>query len=393
MQQFKEIQSETFSASTPYNREFQGKVFNALSVKLSGTVAASVSPAEAIVTDPQLKLLQNYELTQGETPLISAGADKLYWLGAMIEGEPGRYVAPGTFTTAESFAGAFTLDFNKLLGPAGMVDARGTKVFTRGTFNTIASYVDSGGAGVMSAISATLRQNVRTTDRVPKEGAVGFIQPKIYQVDVDMSASSTNIQHTVRFEEDLFVPIIMVQAFDSSANTTLHGSRSNGLIKNLRVDLQAGDLNGEIFRKSWGMALEDTWKGSAFGGAHFESADIGVPYVHKPNGVIAIPLVDDQNPDSRIANGARLFRRGDSLTFTFDTSSTVEGEFTGVTAASGDLAHIVVAGGKPRTTSPGTDISAVNEAPGAATSVRSNIARAQRAGVLSSRRVRRLSGN
>lgn len=343
MQETKQIQAIPYQASQPFNREFQGRVLGSLSFAFSNVITTGAAGLASFFTDPMWKLLGTLDVVQNETSLIRAPAQALYWLSALLDSEPGPYSSPtiGASTTGLQFGG-FALDFQKMVGPLGMIDARFSKLFVRGTFQPVTAVSNT--ANAVASIAGTLRPSGRTTDRVPDVAAdAAYLRPNFYTLDVDISVSSSNLIQTVRFEQDMILPGIMLLVKDDSAGGSTvqvdpQASRVNGLLKAVKVDLQSQDYNGEILRATWQELRNASWRGTAYSNA------TGQPLGVKPDGVVWLPFIDERN---RPFNGAMMFRRGDALTFTFDTSGTAEEPFTNVAPAANDLLTLLIPGFAP----------------------------------------------
>lgn len=347
MQEIKRLQDASFTAGQDWSREFQGRVLNALGVKFSASLTADGTGVTTVFTDPIGQLFGVFELVQNETPLIRLPADVLYWLCSYVNGEPGHKNEPASISAAGSDVANFHafLDFGAMVGPLAMVDARMDKIFTRSRFGAVTAY----SANVASA-TGTVRQHVRTSDRLPRGGGegIGYLRPQFWWIDVDLSGGGDNIEATIRFEQDLYLPFLLAVVSDASAggttaNANPQAARVNGLVKQISCDVQSRETNGEVFRASWGEMIGQTWKRSGWGGSQSAASAVTMdradPLTQKPDGVAAIPFIEEGN--TRV-NGAKLFKRGDAIIVRVATALTVEQEFTGVTAASGDKLRLAI---------------------------------------------------
>lgn len=347
MQEIKEIQSQAYAAGQPWTREFQGRVFNQIVVKGGFNLLTGATALANVFTDPAAKLFGSYEIIQDETPLLTLTMQQFFWLCAIVNGEPGMLrqpdeIAAATADVAELYG---VLDLVKLCGPFAMIDARSSKVFTRGVFGAAAAYSD---VANWTTPTGTVRQSVRTTARVPqaREG-FAYLRPQIFRQDQDIGSVAGDLPYTIRFEQDVYLPGIMLITNDVSLGGTTSNddaelARSDEIVRSIRVEAQTRELNGEIYRSSWGLARAQTWASSAFAGrdvSDISGDNRSDPLCKKPHGVVWIPTVDERN--SR-ANGAALFRRGDALTFHIDTLSTVENEYGTGAAGAGDILHYCV---------------------------------------------------
>lgn len=352
MQELKRLQDASFVSGQDWSREFQGRVINMVDVGFSATLTADGTGVTTSFTDPIGQLLGTWELLQNETPLIRLPGDLLYWLATYVAGEPFPINMPGTIAAAGSDVAHMraVLDFGAMVGPLAMIDARQDKIFARSRFGAVTSY----SANVASA-TGTVRHVVRTTDRLPRGGGegIGYLRPNFWFIDVDLSNGGDNIEATIRFEQDLYVPFLLAVVSDASAggtsaNADPQAARANGLVKQISLDLQSRETNGEVLRASFGQLLAQTWKRSGWGGTMAAAGSLTMdradPLVQKPNGVVALSLIEEAN--TRV-NGAKLFKRGDAIIARFATALTVEQEFTSVTAAAGDRVRLVIPGFAP----------------------------------------------
>lgn len=338
----KQVSNRNFSAGTQYTEEFQGRIFDRINVWFSSRLTADGTGVSTVFTDPLLKMLGSaYEIIQGETPLLRLTAQELFWLCAFIEGAPGIYDMDnsiGASATADQAISA-GLDLTKLFGPFGAIDARTDKVFFRGTFGAVTAY----SANVASA-AGVLKHTLRTSQRADAIER-GYIRPNIYKMDADLSVASTERPLTIRFQQDVFLPGLLLITRDdsgggSTANANAQASRANGLIRNVRLDIETAEENGEIFRSPWEELWSESWSRTGFAGSSTDTEPLNAA----PQGVAWIPLVDQTEAFS---SGGRAFKAGDSLTIFFDTASTAIDYFTAVTPASGDLCHVVIPAGVP----------------------------------------------
>ena len=351
MQERKEFRTESWVSGGQWSEELFGRAFNAIGGKFSATLDTGAAAITNVFTDPACKLMGTsaWELNQGETPLMRLRPQLLMLLSWYVQGQPLQYVQPATLGATSTDVAFFTwfLDFVKMAGPMALVDARQEKVFTRGTFGTSAQYTD---AASLDAFSGDLRQWVRSTDRLPRVGGgeYAYLRPHFYEVDIDVSNSSTDVAHVIRFDQDLVVPFLLLVTRDNDkgggtavATGQPFASRTDGLVKSIRAEIATAGQSGEIARGSWGALKSDTWNRCAYGGhvASSVAGALGDPQTVVPTGVVALDLIDENRPE---LHGARVFQRGESITLHLDTASDVEREFTSVSPATGDQVHVVI---------------------------------------------------
>lgn len=360
MQEWKRLQDYAFAAGQDWSREFQGKVLNALQLHFSATLTADGTGISTAFTDPVGQLLGVYEILQDETPLVRLPSDVFYWLCSYVKGMPLPLQMPASVAAAGTDVAhlATVLDFGAMVGPLGLLDARESKLFTRGKFAAVGAY-----SANLSSATGTVRQALRTTERIPRTGGdgIGYLRPRFWYQDVDISAGGSDLQATIRFEQDMYVPFLLLLAQDSSAgygtaNANPQNGRADGLVKSIRLDLQSRTTNAEVLRGSWAQFLLDTWAMTGYGGSMASAAsttmDRADPLTQRPQGVVALPLIDENNVR---VNGAMKFQRGDALTLHLDTNATVEEQFTSATAAAGDRVRIAIPGFTPVTVGSGAD--------------------------------------
>lgn len=339
---YRRFPDEIWSASRQHSQELGNRVFNALQFRFDASLTTTATAITGVFTDPLLKLLgrTNLELTQSDHPIIKMTPQELFWLGAIIDGMPGRFDmddAIGASTSAAQVV-EFWIDFQKLYGPACMIDAREVKVARKGAFGSLSDY----GQTALSSVAGTLRTMARSSQREPTPGS-SYLRPQFYSERKDISTSSTKVQHSVRIGQTGYLAGLMFMVTDDSAggsstNTNAQASRADGLIRNVTARLLADDFNGELGTWTWGQLVDGTWRGESLG-AHGGSAALTEPMTSRPSGVAWLPL---RNEADGTARGARLFKVGDVIELDFDTQSTPEADFTAVTPAANDIVSIVV---------------------------------------------------
>lgn len=318
MLQLRPFQSKAFQASTPYDLEFSGYPIRAIGLQFAATLTGTpATPRD----DATFRLLKTPEINQAEQPLIRMSGPTWRHFSAILDGGYDKYAAGVTASTPGQVTGKAMIDFQKIV-PGAAINAADKKVFLRGEFSPLADY----SATPPTTIVGTLRP-FAIADAI--DLTQGFLRPKFSEVSVPIS-NADDVQHVIRFEQDMVVAGFMIQTADNSASN----QRVDGLVKSVRIDATGSVGNIELHRKSWGQAR--TWLGWITG---FNQEDYD-----RSTGVIWLPTISRRNPQW---NGAMLFKAGDSVTFHFDMTPTVEEEFTGVTAASGDFCLITTIGFTP----------------------------------------------
>lgn len=338
IQDYRRFPDEIWSAGKQHSQELGNRVYNGLQFRFDASLTTTATAVSSVFTDPLLKLLgrTNLELTQSDHPLVKMTPQELFWLGAIIDGLPGRYDMDEAIGSSSSAAQIveWWIDFERLYGPACMIDARDVKVARKGTFGSLSDY----GQTALSSVTATLRTMARSSQREPTPGT-SYLRPQFYSERKDISTSSTKVQHSVRIGQTGYMAGLGFMVTDDSAggsvaNVNPQASRVDGLIRNVTVRVITKDFNGELGTFTWGQLVDSTWRGESLG-YQFGTTE---PLTARPSGVAWLPLRNTADP---FAKGARLFEAGDVIELDFDTQSTPEADFTAVTPAANDTVSIL----------------------------------------------------
>lgn len=323
VEQIKPFQSRAFALGSPYDLEFSGRPLKAIGLRFAGALNTTIPVT--VVDDASWRLLKTPEINQAENPLIRMSGPSWRHLSALINGGYDHFAAGTALATPNNVCATAILDLQKLQ-PLAMINASDKKVFVRGEFtSTLGDYATGTAPG---GVTGTLRPFGVSSELDPSGG---FLRPKFSEVSLAI-ANNDDMQQTIKFESDTVLMGCMLQAIQGSATGK---PRSDGLVKAVRLDAVNGENgNVELHRKTWGQARVYT----SFR-ADFNDED----YV-RSRGVVFLPTQTRANPQW---NNAILMRAGDSLTFHFDMTPTVDEEFTGVTAAAGDSVLITVVGFTP----------------------------------------------
>lgn len=306
-----------YTAEGSYNEEFHGRAFDELILSADFNVAATgsnVTPHDR----GALKLLGTPELNQAQNTLVRANAIDLWHGAAFFNGAHPELDQPASIT-AGSDSDTNTGIRIKLprIIPGMMVNASVTKAFLRGNFGTLASYASVNPSSV-SAITGKLRGAVVSTKR---NARAGFLRPRITQAELLLETAGVH-QHVIRFEQDTYVRAFELRAFDSSADADV-----DGLIRGVKAFVTDANGTNDVVRCRWGHLRRHT---QALAGWNKEEVD-------RSKGVVFVTMTDE---GAAGVAGAKLFKSGDSITFEFDTSLTVEKNYPAVTPASGDKVFI-----------------------------------------------------
>lgn len=314
MLKLKPFQEKAYSASATYDCEFSGLPCSKIGLRFDSAVGGA---ATAIPTDAAHLMLGTPEINQAEQPLIRMAGQSWRLLSAFQRGSFEVYTASATFAQAHA-----VIDLSRLM-PGAMINGADKKIFLRGQFAPLATFTNGGTAP--TSLTGTLRPFMESSELDP---TAGFMRPRFTESSLPLANAAEN-QQVFKFEQDTVVSAIMVQAYHASAV-----DRVDGLIRSVRIDHVGANGQQEVLRARWG-----TLRTTSAGRAGFDPTNYALAA-----GAVLIPLIDRGNPRF---NNALLLRAGDSLTITYDCTTTVEENFTAVVAASPDVARATVIGWTP----------------------------------------------
>lgn len=304
------------SVGSAYQTDIPAGFHRAMSVKIAGTYTGS--GAGVVAGDGGFKVLNRPEVKRGGDAIIGLFGADLKWLSAFTFGAPNPQ-SPSVIAASGIHSSIGELAFDAFMPGAG-IDARNADVQFAGQFGSIADL-----GTTVTAISGNLNVGVETTS--PAANGDHF-EPRWLAQSVDTSSAAQDLKAIKRIGNDVeLCSAIMIRTYDASqAAGDPDAYRSDGMVRNIRVEIESGGQSKEVARYTWGEA-------KALSTTRARMAAAGVPA-----GVVIIPIRD---PDgARVYNGALRLQRGDTLTVYLDTSSTIEGEFTALTPASGDQAIV-----------------------------------------------------
>lgn len=304
MIEVKPFQTKDYASAAAYDLEFSGRAVSGVGIRFSATLASAPT---GIVDDAAFRLIKTPEINQSENPIVRMRGASWRHLSALGDGTYDNHIASQVVASASAF-----LNFEKWM-PKACLNAADKKIFMRGEFNPLTSY----STGVQATLTSGKIRPYTVSSQ--KDTTKGFYRPRFSELSVPITVANDDQQQVVKFEQDQYVSGFMVV----TDNSTAGNPRTDGLIRQLRLDATTQDSGLiELFRANWGVARHNTQQM-----ANFNQEDY-----NRSVGVIFVPLLDRRNPQ---ANFARFFRNGDSVTFHFDSSSTIDDEFAAATLAAG----------------------------------------------------------
>lgn len=305
----------TVAVNTDYQAEMPGALYRSLFLKMSGTATASGAGTNAM--DGPFGLLGRVEWTLGGQPKIALQGSDIRHLASFLCGGHAE-ILPPSISTGAAFLGQVELPLDRLV-PGGAIDSRAEDLVVRGRFRALLNL----GTTVTAIATGSLRATGETDDRGPDGD---HLEPLWSQRSIDASVASSELNTTYRCAQDTEVmPAIMLRAFDASVELSdPNTARSDGMIREIRVDVErAGGLQ-EVGRWTWGEAKQ--LSSSRYG--------ISAATGQISTGVVLLTL-DDPNTPAEL-DDALILHKGDAVIVRIDTAATVEPEFTALTPAAGD---------------------------------------------------------
>ncbi len=303
--------------NTDWQADIPAATFRSLFLKMSGTAAASGAGVDAL--DGPFGLLGRVEWTLGGQPKIGLQGSDIRHLAAFLCGGHAE-ILPPTISNGAAYLAQVELPLDRLV-PGGGIDARIEDFTARGRFRGLTNL----GTTVTAISTGKLRISGETDDR----GVDGdVLEPLWSQRAIDTSTASAELSTTYRVANDIEVlPAIMLRTFDASVELSdPNTARSDGMVREIRVDVERNGRTQEVLRQTWGEAkLQST---SRYG--------ISAATGQISTGVVLLTLDDP----ATAVNDALVLKRGDSVIVRIDTIATVEDEFTALTPAAGDLCMV-----------------------------------------------------
>ncbi len=321
----------TYAANSSIGFKLDSYAFDTLTLAVDGSFTSAGATGTPADLAP-CPLFDRFTIGQNGSPMITAVELKqLMFLAAIFQTAMPPRVAQTT--TSGAFAAEICLPFGAMMPNCG-VDATGVDIMVQSSWRTHAAYNDPG-ANALSAMSAKLNAYVQTVERVPNNG---FVKPKIWQIDQDLSVANSALPTKIDIDDALDVPFIILSAEDASslATATDKYRAVDGLVRNVTVTLKEPNTEPQVIcdNVSWQQLRSDTLRYGKLTAAD-ETATAGrviVPFLEKRQG-INLPI--------RISPKS-------TITVTIDSVSTCSERYTSVTPASGDKLKIVIVGFTPR---------------------------------------------
>lgn len=317
------------AANVDYNENLPAAMYRVVNMKFSGTITASGAGTNA--GDGPFGLVGRIEARRGGDLLIGLHGPDWRHLSAFLEGGYPE-ILPASIATATPFLAQGQLRLDRLI-PFGGIDGTANDVTftgrTRGFTNL---------GTTVTALSAGSLKFAGETGTFPN--GRDCMEPRISSNFIDCSAASADLSTRRQIANDVEVcAAIMLRTFDSSLELSDPNTfRSDGMVREIRVDLERDGQSIEVGRWTWGEAKQVTQQ---VWGINAASGQV-------QTGVVLLPIVDPKGPGGRL----RL-TKGDALVVRVDTAATVEPEFTALTAAAGDGTFVTFCNFTPR--GPGVD--------------------------------------
>ena len=304
------------AVNTNYQTEFQGSPVKGFGLSIQGDYTAT-SGTGVPANESCYGFMGPIELVQGEEPLVQMHGRDFRHLTSMIAGGYFPLAPTLVLNASDKFFGRGYLPFEAFM-PGAAIDASQDKIVLRGRFGSLTDFGSDA-----TAVTGSLRPYVATTKTV--EG--NFFEPRFLQQQVRIDTSSTDIQAVKRIQRRReYLAGILFRQFDASAEfSNANLARVDGLVRNLRLDLERGGDSKEVFRHTWGELKFE------------QQATFGLSRGDMHTGV-ALYLFDD--PETPEIQETLILEPGDALTLHVDTNSTIEEEFTAVTPATGDTLFV-----------------------------------------------------
>lgn len=310
----RQLPKVAFAAGANYQTEFQGSPISGIGISFQGTYAAV---GGNVANEGAYGLMGPIEIVQGEEPLVQMHGRDWRHLTSILAGGYFPLNPSLDLPSQTTFYSRGFLPFDALM-PGAAIDAAKEKVLLRGKFGELTAL-----GSTVSTASGSLRANVKTTKTI--EG--NHFEPRYLQAQVRIDTAQSDIQFTKRITRRReYLAGILFRQFDASAEfSNANLARVDGLVRNIRIDLERDGEAKEVLRTTWGDLKFD------------QIARFGLSRGDIHTGV-GLYLFDD--PDTPEIQENLVLEPGDALTFHVDTLSTPEEEFTAVDPAAGDTLFV-----------------------------------------------------
>jgi hypothetical protein len=312
------------AANTDYSIEKPAGFYRELAFKQAGAYTAS--GAGACGLDAGFSFLGRAELRRGNEAIVAMQGTDWRWLNAFLASQPSP-ISPASLIAAGSHSSIVNMPWDAF-HPLGGVDGRGQKLAFAGRWGALTLL----GANT-TAISGRLDVGGETTD--PPDNGV-HLEPRWLQDTIDASAANAEAKSIKIIGDPVhLLAAVMIRTLDVSLQPTdPDTARSDGIVRNIRVELFSNGQARDLWKGSWGEAKAYTANRTRMAAASL------------PSGAVILPLRDPNSlPEDR--GLVRCFA-GDKLTVYCDTASAIETEFTATAPGAGDLIYITPLGFVPR---------------------------------------------
>lgn len=312
----------TASVNGDYNETFPGGLYDVVSLKLSGTYTASGAGVDAL--DGPFGFLGRPEIARGSDPIIAMHGTDLRHFASVLNGGHGE-ILPSVIAASGTFLAQVELPLWKLI-PDAAIDARAEDVVVRGRFRGLTNL----GTTVTAITAGKLRVGGDTTVLIDKDGKEhsDHFEPRWTQQTIDVSTSAQDLTTTKRIGNAIEVCTgLFLRVFDASAELgDPNTSRADGLVREVRVEVQRNGVTEEVGRWTWGeLKMMMT---SRFGiNAATGQISTGVAYIQF------------EDPKAPGIQKNLVLLQGDAIIVHVDTTTAVEDEFTAITPAASDLVY------------------------------------------------------
>lgn len=329
VQQRRRAKPITTTINTDYAENLPSGHFRKLNAKYSGAYTASGAGVDA--GDGPFNLLGRVEIRRGGDVVIGLHGPDWRHISSILTGTYPE-ILPSVIAASGSFLAQGELPLDRLLQFGGL-DGRNGDIVCSGRVRGLTNL----GTTVTAITTNKLRFAAETGD-YPNEG--DHFEPRWLTQTIDTSAASADLNTRKTIGNDVEICAgLFLRCFDASAELTDPNLfRSDGMVREIRLDLERNGDTKEIGRWSWGEAKQIMQ--NVFG--------ITAAAGQVQTGVVLIPLIDPKGPGGRL----RLIR-GDALIIRVDTAATVEDEFTALAPAAGDLVYVTPLNYVPK--GPGVD--------------------------------------
>jgi hypothetical protein len=318
-----------FVPSTPFQREYSGKVFDSVQIALMGQV--DLGGTSTLSSAGSLGLMPEFTMVQGGHQLCSLEAPELRFFARLTKGDQDE-VNPTSAATDTPFHCPSTIDFGRFM-PGAAINARSgnNPVVLSGRFG---AYTDAGSnqAAPTGGKAGSLRVTTRT---VPVVGSTSFV-PRWRTIKKSVSEINDAIKESIAVTQGngLVLAGILLRVNDSSASAGggLGGAAVDTLVRKISMRVIKNTETRDVFRRA-------NWSDVQRAGAAYLGMDTGA-YASLPAGMAYIPMQDVGAPSLR---GGLVMKKGETIELEFDTQSDVETRYAaGTTPASGDQVVITL---------------------------------------------------